>query len=144
MKKIVTYAAVALIATLLATFPISRVSADPSPAHPHAPVTPHGWCDEAWQAPQSAGASDCRKAGWIVNANLTVTPGGRANTVLPRCTGEDERQARCYWDARRSGNGRGHGFIAYVGRTIYVEYVNGHDVTTGPDEHRWYITPWVG
>lgn len=38
---------------------------------------PYGGCDEAWQAPQSAGAWECRAHGWIVTARSSHLGGAR-------------------------------------------------------------------
>jgi hypothetical protein len=71
---------------------------------------PYGGCDEGWQAPRSQGADDCRDMGWVVKARLVVGPNGWVHVVrLPRCATEDG--GRCYWQARRQGNGRGVSFV---------------------------------
>lgn len=82
---------------------------------------PYGGCAEAWQAPQSQGAADCRKAGWLVKARLVVGPKGyvRALRVGP-CEYEDSRN--CYWDAGRMGNGVGNSFVDLRGKAFYVKF----------------------
>jgi len=107
---------------------------------------PYGGCAEAVQVldhgigTQSAGVRYCRRHGWLVNRYAVVNPSGHAWTTLPACQSEDDNRP-CYWDARRRGNHAGHGLIAWPGRVVYVDYVNGRRVTTGPLQHAWYLAP---
>jgi hypothetical protein len=68
-------------------------------------------CDEAWQAPDSEGADNCRLRGWTVRRDFILTP---ANTVaylrLNPCV-EEESDGPCFWNAERQGNGTGTSFI---------------------------------
>ncbi len=38
------------------------------------PAEPYGGCAEAWQAPHSTGAEDCRRLGWTVTSTRSVPP----------------------------------------------------------------------
>lgn len=60
----------------------------PAPAEP--PAEPYGGCDEAWQAPDSPGADDCRSLGWTVTDSLVVAPDGAlVMSSLPACATAD-------------------------------------------------------
>lgn len=91
---------------------------------------PYGGCKELTQVVQGLpdmahtdGARYCRRHGWIVREHVVVTPFGHAFTDLPKC--EQEDSIRCYWNARRDGNGLGMGYVAVTGRLIRVDYING-------------------
>lgn len=92
---------------------------------------PYGGCDEAWQAPQSTGAQDCRDHGWVVRHRLVVGPHHWVHySTLPSCTFEDGSGSRlpCSWNFRSTdGNGVGDKF--YVTGSSWnhhrVHYVNG-------------------
>jgi hypothetical protein len=74
---------------------------------------PYGGCDEAWQAPSSAGADECRAHGWTIRARLVVGPRGVVRmSALPHCRNEDGsgQRSACSWnfhDGQRDGDGRG-------------------------------------
>lgn len=66
---------------VLAVAALTGCSPDEAPAPAvKAPVVkpvllePYGGCDEAWQAPGSAGAADCRALGWEVTARGAFPP----------------------------------------------------------------------
>lgn len=91
----------------------------------------------------SRGARFCRQHGWIVTRRLVVDPFGQAVTTLPRCKNEDTSTYSCTWNALGRGNGVGHGFIALPGRTVYVDAINGHWVTSKRmREGHWTILPY--
>lgn len=80
----------------------------------------YGGCAEAWQAPRSDGAAECRERGWLVKSRLVVSPSGYVKVVrVPRCAVEDDRN--CYWNARVRGNRTGRSFVALGDRHYYVE-----------------------
>lgn len=83
---------------------------------------PYGGCDEAWQAPHSAGAGWCQARGWTVRPNFVLN---RYNVVkanrLPACKNEDS--IGCYWNATYRGNNRGSSFIvSKKGEVFYVRF----------------------
>lgn len=92
---------------------------------------PYGGCDEAWQAPHSIGADQCRAHGWTVRSRLVVGPHRWVHySTLASCTFEDGSGSHlpCSWNFRRTdGNGIGDRF--YVTGSSWshhrVHYVNG-------------------
>lgn len=61
---------------------------------------PYGGCKEAWQAPHSAGADECRAHGWHISSRFVVGPRGVVRyNMLPACKNEDGSGQRgaCYW-----------------------------------------------
>lgn len=94
----------------------------PAPAFAH---QPYGGCDEAWQAPRSAGAEHCRDHGWTVRHRFVINPRGYVKYVsLPPCEYEDSYN--CYWNAETSGNGGGDSFIIRGTEERHrIWYVNG-------------------
>lgn len=74
---------------------------------------PYGGCDEAWQAPRSAGAAECRTQGWMIRKGYVVSPRNVLRYYnLPFCRHEDgsgQRQA-CGWNVTE-GDGNGHGRV---------------------------------
>lgn len=96
---------------------------------------PYGGCDEAWQAPHSAGADDCRALGWTVRPGVVLNPHGVLRYWnLGACTYEDGSGSgrTCGWLGQRDGNKRGMSF--------YV---------TGPEDARrghyfWAPSPLLG
>lgn len=83
---------------------------------------PYGGCDEAWQAPRSAGADACRDHGWTVRTRLVVNNHGRvAFHTMPSCPSEDAGRF-CSWNINPGdGNGRGDAFWRdSAGRATYV------------------------
>lgn len=111
--------------TLLAAS-VLAVSVLHSPAAAH---QPYGGCDEAWQAPRSAGADHCRDHGWTVRPRVVISPRGWVRAIrLPQCRAEDDFRP-CYWDASARGNGEGRSYVV-VGtwqrhRVIYVRGFRG-------------------
>lgn len=78
-----------------------------------AAVEPYGSCAEAWQAPRSAGADDCREMGWTVRPRLVVDPSKQVRyTRMPHCLFDDGTGGPCIWDGRLDGNGVGRSFWA--------------------------------
>lgn len=87
---------------------------------------PYGGCAEAWQAPHSAGAQDCRDDQWLVASRYVVSPRGVLRYVnLPVCRNEDGSGNRgtCSWNVE-GGNGNGHG-LAY----LVVKHRHYHDTS---------------
>lgn len=84
---------------------------------------PYGGCKEAWQAPHSAGAQDCRDHGWVVRARVVVGPRGYVRYLrAPACRTEDG-PGPCFWDARSRGNGQGSSFfLTPTGRPITLKW----------------------
>lgn len=85
---------------------------------------PYGGCDEAWQAPRSAGAAHCRSHGWVVRPRVVIGPKGWVQANRLPALSSDEPNFPGYWDAKRMGNGEGRSFVV-VGtwenhRLIYV------------------------
>jgi len=93
------------------------------------PPQPYGGCAEAWQAPHSKGADECRDLGWTVR----VGPRGHGIVVSPRrviryewladCRYEDgsRQRAACVWYAGERGNGEGRSY--WLDRADRVHYV---------------------
>ena len=89
-----------------------------SPAR--ADAAPYGGCDEAWRYPASAGAQDCRDAGWTVTRRILVGPHGHVRWTNYRpCRTEDS--LNCIWRANRQGNRLGRSF--YVNRVGTLTFV---------------------
>lgn len=84
---------------------------------------PYGGCEEAWQAPHSAGADQCRSHGWTVRSRMVLDPRNRVHALvgLAECRTEDQRSA-CYWKAECRGNGRGDSFVRLNGREWFVSF----------------------
>jgi hypothetical protein len=82
---------------------------------------PYGGCDEAWQAPLSDGAMECRMLGWTVRPRLVIDPHGVVRAyLLPGCKREDSGRL-CIWDAAKRGNHEGASFWRDgKGRTRFV------------------------
>lgn len=109
----------ALVALALAG---AALVAPATAAHAESWQQPYGGCKEAWQAPASAGAAECRQHGWTVKARIVVRPDHVAvhNTLKP-CAAEDSRTL-CFWDGSYRGNGHGESF--WVGRDGHGHYVD--------------------
>lgn len=77
---------------------------------------PYGGCKEAYQAPTSKGAADCRDKGWTVRPGFVVSPRGVLRYYdLPSCRLEDGsgQYHACGWNVTEGdGNGRGLAYIA--------------------------------
>jgi hypothetical protein len=92
---------------------------------------PYGGCKEAWQAPRSQGAADCRAHGWVVRPRLVVSPRTWVrHSTLPHCPSDDvaPRHAPCSWNfGPGDGNGWGDQFYVLPSRTGHLRYyyVNG-------------------
>lgn len=102
-------------------------------------VQPYGGCDEAWQAPRSPGAADCRDLGWTVTGRLVLDPHHvvRASR-LPDCG--RVTQGACSWNF--NGGHRGPSlWIDSTGRTQYVwpENPTSH-MRGGAHTWRWVTT----
>lgn len=101
-------------------------------------------CDEAWQAPHSAGAEACRNHGWTVNSRLVVGPHGviRAER-LPTCPYEDGSRVtpRCIWIGSRDGNGYGLSYYFLSHNPMQAHYV----WSSNPTGHGWrWVSPELG
>ncbi len=91
----------------------------------HADAAPYGGCKEAWQAPHSQGARECRSHGWTVRPHFTIDPHNvlRATDFRP-CREEDSNG--CFWNADVQGNGRGTSFVASrTGEVFWVRIPRG-------------------
>lgn len=83
-------AAAAVTATLLSVA---------SPSLASTSTEPYGGCKEAWQAPKSQGARDCRQMGYTVRPHFVIDPQHRlVATDLRRCTSPDHK--RGCWRSR--------------------------------------------
>src|SRR5262245_34460579 len=97
-------------------------------AHATTWTQPYGGCQEAWQAPYSVGARECRAHGWVVRPRLVVGPRHWIRfTALPHCREEDGsgQRSACTWNVGRPVDGNGHGRAYWVGSHDYVHYVHG-------------------
>ena len=72
---------------------------------------PYGGCDEAWQAPHSQGADDCRALGWTVRPRFVLSPKDRVKYLDLRPCEQEDSDGPCYWNAQTMGNGEGDSFI---------------------------------
>lgn len=101
---------------------------------------PYGGCDEAWQAPHSTGADECRALGWTVKRSLVLDPTNRVRALMgvAPCVSEDQ-ETQCFWKATCRGNGRGDSFVVLNGRHWYVSF--GHPCLMGQsdqaEQDRW-------
>lgn len=127
-----------LVALVLAGLTVGAVKAN---ADGHK-VQPYGGCDEAWQAPHSIGARECRSLGWTVSRRLVVSPRGVVKmSTLPWCAVEDASSGRvpCSWnfgqDADR--NRTGHGLAFWVGPKGGMHFV----WSTSPVGRGWHFVP---
>lgn len=68
-------------------------------------------CDEAWQAPRSAGADDCRLRGWTVTNRFVLRPSNRVAYLRMNPCEQEDSNGPCFWNAQRQGNGIGTSFI---------------------------------
>ena len=100
------------------------------------PRAPYGGCDEAWQAPHSLGAQDCRDMGWTIRPRLLVNPRGLViMSRLPHCTFEDASSGPvpCSYNFGRPTDGFGGGLSFWVtgtnhhNRTHYVWTTRPHN-----------------
>jgi hypothetical protein len=115
---ILTWIAAAIfLALLLAIALTEEESVDQSPTPPDYEFTPGEWvepyggCDEAWMAPNSIGAEECRDHGWVVHDRFVLDPNTNPAYInLPDCDTEDGG-GLCYWDADGRGNESGQSFI---------------------------------
>jgi hypothetical protein len=104
-----------MLRTLLAALAVTTIIGGGSAAVAEAAqaAQPYGGCDEAYAYARSAGAQDCRDAGWTIRPRLVVGPGGWVYySVLPHCRHEDGsgQRSACTWNfgqGQKDGNGRG-------------------------------------
>lgn len=78
---------------------------------------PYGGCKEAYQAPHSQGAKECRAKGWTIKRRLVVTPHAVVRfTRLPHCREEDGsgQRSACTWNIGRKIDGDGQGLSYWV------------------------------
>lgn len=120
-------AVVAGAAALLGGATVLVLAGGPARSLEHADARqPYGGCAEAWQAPRSPGAQQCRELGYAISARFLVSPRGVVlHSSLRHCAYEDGSGGPrpCTWNVgtRRDGNGRG---LAYkVRRDFSVRYV---------------------
>lgn len=91
-------------------------------------VQPYGGCKEAWQAPRSAGARQCRAHGWTVTRHIVVGPHRWVRYVdLPLCRFEDGsgQRSACTWNLSIQRQGNGVGLRYWVDRHDRPHYVRG-------------------
>ena len=89
-----------IVATLLAVGSVGWLAVSTDRADAAEWQQPYGGCAEAWQAPQSAGAEECRAHGWIVRPRFVVGPHGWVQAMrLPDCTTQWQRV--CFTDGDR-------------------------------------------
>ena len=94
--------------SMLVTLIVAWVAFSAGAASAH---QPYGGCDEAWQAPKSAGAKHCRTHGWLVRPRVVVGPKGWVHhNRLPACTSED--MIGCWWNGRLMGDGKGRSVVS--------------------------------
>lgn len=113
-----------LAAALVATVAAVGIATTPGTAQAH--HAPYGGCVEAWQAPQSEGAEDCREHGWTVRARLVVGPQRVVRyTALPHCRYEDGsgQRSACTWNVGPQQDGNGRGLAYWIDRQDRVHYV---------------------
>lgn len=72
---------------------------------------PYGGCDEAWQAPRSPGARDCRLHGWTIQRGFVLRPNNTVAYLRMDPCREEDSDGPCFWNAERQGNGTGTSFI---------------------------------
>jgi hypothetical protein len=115
--------AVALfVAVALAAIVVTMLTAKADAAQQLEP-SHRAQCDEAWQAPRSAGAEQCRDWGWTVKARMVLDPTNRVHALigLEPCVYEDSEN--CYWRARCQGiSPAGNDFVRLNHRTWYVSF----------------------
>jgi hypothetical protein len=131
--KNITRITLALAGLLLLAFTFGTAS----PAG--AATQPYGGCDEAWQAPHSAGAQDCRNAGWTIRKRLVVNPHGVVRmSTLPHCLEEDGsgQRSACTWNVGPRQDGNGIGLAYWLDRHDRTHYV----WNSAPHRVRWQ---WV-
>lgn len=83
---------------------------------------PYGGCNEAWQAPHSDGARQCRADGWTVSRHLVLNPHDVVMfTDLHECRYEDGsgQRPRCVWFGDYMGNGHGLSYAEHRGHARY-------------------------
>lgn len=109
---------------------------------PKAHAAPYGGCDEAWQAPTSAGAQTCRDHGWTVTSHLVLDQHAVVRwTNLVSCHYEDASSAHetfpCGWNMPPGG---GHDGLTmyYTGtwRHHRAHYVWAHGHPAWVSHHR--------
>lgn len=101
-------AAAAILTILVTSFIL--LTTGRSYADAAAAPQPYGGCAEAWQAPKSEGADDCREAGWTVRKRVVLNPHAVIRYWnLDPCEYEDGSGTTktCGWLGNIDGNGRG-------------------------------------
>ena len=106
-------------------------------------VQPYGGCKEAWQAPSSEGAAECRAHGWLIRPRLVVGPHGVVRfTALPHCRQEDGsgQRSACTWNVRDGAgrDGDGSGLTYWLDARDHTHYVWPLNATAW-----WYQWRWV-
>lgn len=70
---------------------------------------------------RSDAASACRSNGWTIRPHFTINPHNELESMKGMKPCEYEDSNGCYWNAGRSGNGRGSSFVAaFNGEVFYV------------------------
>jgi len=90
-----------------------------------AAAQPYGGCDEAYRYSNSAGAQDCRDAGWTIRPRLVVGPHGVVHmSRLPHCRSEDSSGGTaCSWNIGSRIDGNGIGLAYWLDRNDRTHYV---------------------
>jgi hypothetical protein len=111
----------ALALTTIVSFDLAAVATASDAAQPY------GGCDEAYRYTASAGAQECRKAGWLISKRLVVGPKGYVHmSRLPHCEWEDGGENQpCTWNLGPGRDGNGKGLAYWIDREDRTHYVKG-------------------
>jgi hypothetical protein len=91
-----------------------------------AATQPYGGCKEAYHHSESAGAQDCRDAGWTIRPRLVVDPHGVVvMSRMPHCKNEDGSgtASACTWNIGNRTDGNGIGLAFWNDRHDRSHYV---------------------
>jgi len=103
-----------------------------------AATQPVGGCKEAYLYVHSAGAQDCREAGWTIRPRLVVSPRGVVQmSTLPHCREEDGsgQRSACTWNIGHRIDGNGEGLRYWLDRHDRTHYVWGY---RNPMRYGWH------
>ena len=119
-----------MIRTLLAALAVTTILAGGTAAVAEAAqaAQSYGGCDEAYRYARTAGAQDCREAGWTIRPRLVITPDNKvAYSVLPHCRHEDGsgQRSACTWNLGPGQDGNGIGRVYWVDMHDRIHYVKG-------------------
>jgi hypothetical protein len=101
----------AVAGALIATGDGAQSAGGSADGSANGPANQHVACDRIWFHGHTVADEDrCRDNGWKVRPLYVISAtGDRMWTGVGPCPTEDSR--RCYWNARRRGNHRGHSFV---------------------------------